>query len=133
LLRGACLRKKPDSPYATKDGFVSFGVVETYTDGRSSGCTSWSPSDAAQVIPLMKDKPAALYIYPESTDINAVGQALKSGRSPAQAGLYWSASCLREIRAPRYWSKEALEPIIVRYEKAHPPPPPRPTPICRTR
>jgi hypothetical protein len=81
----------------------------------------------------MKDKPTTLYIYPESTDIDAVAQAVRAGRSPSHAGLYWNASCLKEIRAPKYWPKEALEPIIVRYEKNHPAPPPRPTPMCEAR
>ena len=132
LLRGLCLRKKSDSPYADQKGYVPFGMLENYTDGRSSGCTSWSPLDAAQIIPMMKDKPATLYIYPESTDIDAIAQAVKAGRSPSSAGLYWNASCLREIRSPKFWSRETLEPILARYEKDHPAPPPRPTPICRT-
>ena len=128
LLRGLCLRKKPNSPYADKKGYVPFGMLENYSDGRSSGCTSWSPSDAEQIIAMMKGKPATLYIYPESTDIDAVAQAVKAGRSAA--GVYWNASCLREIRSPKFWQKATLEPILARYEKAHPPPSPRPTPIC---
>ena len=40
LLRGMCLRKNPDSPYADKRGYVPFGNLENYADGRSSGCTS---------------------------------------------------------------------------------------------
>ncbi len=67
-----------------------------YAGGRSNGCTSWSPSDAEQIIPLMKE-PTTLYIYPESTDIEAIAQAVKAGRSPSRAGLYWNASCLKEI------------------------------------
>lgn len=133
LLRGMCLRKKPDSPYADPKGYVPFGTVENYSDGRSSGCTSWSPSGAEQIVAMMKDKPATLYIYPESTDIAAVAQAVKAGRAPSAAGLYWNATCLREIRSPRFWPKESHEPILVRYEKKHPPPPPRPTPICAAR
>ena len=46
LLRGVCRRKKPDSPYADQEGYVPYGTVENYIDGRSSGCTSWSASDA---------------------------------------------------------------------------------------
>jgi hypothetical protein len=133
LLRGMCLRKKPDSPYADKQGYVPFGNLENYADGRSSGCTSWSPADAPQIIDMMKNKPTTLYIYPEQTDIDAVAQAVGAGRSPSNAGLYWNVSCLREIRAPKYWRKETLEPIIVRYEKRHPASPPRPTPICGAR
>jgi hypothetical protein len=81
----------------------------------------------------MKDKPAALYVYPEATDIASVAQALKAGRSPAGDGIYWNASCLREIRAPKFWAKERLEPVLVRYAKDHPAPAPRPTPMCSTR
>lgn len=133
LLRGVCLRKRPDSPYVDQKGYVPFGTVENYSDGRSSGCTSWSPSDADQIVAMLKDKPATLYIYPESTDIDAIAQAVKAGRSPSGAGLYWNASCLREIRSPKFWPKESLEPILARYEKAHPAPPPRPTPLCQAR
>jgi hypothetical protein len=133
LLRSVCLRKKPDSPYADKQGYVPFGSLENYVDGRSSGCTSWSAADAEHVIAMTKDRPTTLYIYPESADIDAIAQALKAGRPLAPAGLYWNASCLREIRFPKYWRREVLEPLIVRYEKAHPKPPPRPTPICVAR
>ena len=133
LLRGVCLRKNPDSPYANHDGYVPFGKLENYTGGRSNGCTSWSPSDAGQIIPMLKDKPTTLYIYPESADIDAVAQAVKAGRSLSRAGLYWNASCLKEIRSPKFWPKETLEPILVQYKKDHPAPPPRPTPICKGR
>ena len=69
---------------------------------------------------MMKDRPTTLYIYPESDDIDAVAQAVKAGRSPARAGLYWNASCLREIGAPKFWPKETLEPILIEYKKDHP-------------
>jgi hypothetical protein len=131
LLRGICLRKDRDSPYANHDGYVPFGKLVNYTGGRSNGCTSWSPSDAGQIIPMVKDKPTTLYIYPESHDIDAVAQAVKAARSPSRAGLYWNASCLKEIRSPKFWPKETLEPILVQYKKDHPAPPPRPTPICK--
>jgi hypothetical protein len=132
LLRGVCLRKDPDSPYANPDGYVPFGKLVDYAGGRSNGCTSWSRSDAAQIIPLMKE-PTTLYIYPESDDIAAVAQAVKAGRSPSRAGLYWNASCLNEIRSPKFWPKETLEPILAQYKKDHPAPPPGPTPICKGR
>jgi hypothetical protein len=129
LLRGVCLRKDLDSPYANHDGYVPFGKLVDYAAGRSNGCTSWSASDARQIIPMLKDKPTTIYIYPESNDIDAVAQAVKAGRSPSRAGLYWNASCLKEIRSPKFWPKETLEPILVQYR--HPAPPPRPTPICK--
>jgi len=79
---------------------------------------------------LVKDKPTTLYIYPESTDIVAVARAVKAGRSPSSAGLYWNDSCLREIGSPNFWPRETLEPVLVQYEKDHPPPPAQPPPIC---
>jgi hypothetical protein len=130
VLRVACKRKDPDSPYADKDGYVPFGKLVDYAAGRSNGCTSWSQGDAAKIIPMMKE-PSALYIYPESSDIAAVAQAVKAGKSPSRAGLYWNASCLRAIGSPKFWPKETLEPILVKYAKDHPPPPAGPMPICK--
>jgi hypothetical protein len=137
LLRGVCLRKMPDSPHANADGYVPFGNLVNYAGGRSNGCTSWSSSDAGQIIPMMQE-PTTLYIYPESADIAAIAQAIaaiaqavKAGRSPSRAGSYWNASCLKEIRSPKFWPKETLEPILVQYKKDHPAPPPQPTPICK--
>ena len=131
LLRKVCLRKDPDSPYANEDGYVPFGTLVNYAGGRSNGCTSWTASDAGQIIPMLKDKPTALYIYPESEDIDAVAQAVKAGRSLSRAGLYWNASCLKEIGVPRFWPKEKLEPILAQYKKDHPAPPPQPPPLCK--
>ncbi len=131
LLAGICLRKDPDSPYANHDGYVPFGRLVDYAGGRSDGCTSWSPSDARQIIPMLKDNPTTLYIYPESGDIDAVARAVAAGRSPSRAGLYWDASCLKEIGSPKFWPKETLEPILAQYKKDHPAPPPRPVPICK--
>ena len=131
LLENVCLRKDPHSPYADREGYIPFGTLVDYAGGRSDGCTSWSPSDAKQIIQTMKDKPTTLYIYPESDDINAVTQVVKAGRSISLAGLYWNASCLKEIGSPKFWPKESLEPILTRYKKDHPAPPQRPTPICK--
>jgi hypothetical protein len=131
LLRGVCLRKDPDSPYANDDGYVPFGKLVNYAGGRSNGCTSWTASDAGQIIPMLKDKPTTLYIYPESHDIDAVAQAVKAGRSPSRAGLYWNASCLEQIGVPKFWPKETLEPILAQYKKDHPAPPPQPPPLCK--
>jgi hypothetical protein len=130
VLRVACKRKDPESSYADKDGYVPFGKLVDYAAGRSNGCTSWSQGDAAKIIPMMKE-PSALYIYPESSDIAAVAQAVKAGKSPSRAGLYWNASCLRAIGSPKFWPKETLEPILVKYAKDHPPPPAGPMPICK--
>jgi len=130
VFRGACLRKDADSPYANQDGYVLFGKLVDYPGGRSNGCTSWSRSDAEQVIPMMKE-PTTLYIYPESNDIAAVAQAVKAGRSPSRAGLYWNASCLKQIGAPKFWPKETLEPILAQYKKDRPAPPPGSIPICK--
>ena len=73
-------------------GYVPYGTLENYTDGRSNGCTSWSPSDAEQIIPLVKDKPTKLFIYPEAADIEAVAQAVRgAGRCRAP---HYIGTCL---------------------------------------
>jgi len=131
LLENVCLRKDPHSRYADREGYVPFGTLEVYAGGRSNGCTSWSPSDAGQIIPMMKDKPTTLYIYPESRDINAVTQAVKGRQLLSRAGLYWNASCLKEIGSPKFRPKETLEPILAQHKKDHPAPPQLPTPICK--
>ncbi len=131
LLRGVCLRKDPHSPYADHEGYVPFGTLEEYAGGRSDGCTSWSPTDAGQIIAMMKDQPTTLYIYPELPDIDAVAKAVQARQPLTRAGLYWNASCLKEIGAPKFWSKETLGPILAQYKKDHPAPPPGPTPICK--
>jgi hypothetical protein len=127
---GICMMKNASSPYANKEGYVPFGSLITYAGGRSDGCTSWTASDASQILSMVKGNRTTLYIYPESADINAVAKAVAGGRSPSTAGLYWNQSCLKEIGAPKFWSKETLEPIIAQYKIDHPAPPPRPTPIC---
>ena len=131
LLRNVCLRKDPHSSYADQDGYVPFGQLEDYAGGRSNGCTSWSQSDAGQIIAMVKDHPTTLYIYPESADIDAVAQAATAGRPLSSAGPYWNASCLKEIGSPRFWSNKTLGPILAQYNKARPTPPQRPPPICR--
>jgi hypothetical protein len=131
LLRNVCLRKDSGSPYANQDGYVPFGKLVDYAGGRSDGCTSWSPSDAGQIIAMVKDDPTTLYIYPDAADIGAVAQAVQAGRPPPRAGLYWNAACLKEIGAPKFWPKQSLEPLLAQYNKDHPAPPPQPTPICK--
>ena len=86
VLRVACRRKAPESPYANEEGYVPVGKLQDYAAGRSNGCTSWSQSDAAKIIPMMQ-QPTTLYIYPESADIAAVAQAVKAGKSPSRAGF----------------------------------------------
>ena len=103
VLRVAAFGKMPDSPYANHDGYVPFGKLVDYTGGRSDGCTSWSPSDVGQIMPMVKNNPTTLYIYPDAADINAVARAVAAGQSPSRAGLYWNASCLSEIRSPKFW------------------------------
>jgi hypothetical protein len=130
LLKGLCMRKNPRSPYANHDGFVPAGKLVSYAGGRSNGCTSWTPEDAQQIIPLMKDRPTTLYIYPESRDIAAVARSVAAGH-PLSDGQYWNASCLKQIGTPKFWPRETLEPVIARYKKDHPAPPPQPVPICK--
>ncbi|QND51656.1 hypothetical protein HB779_06900 [Phyllobacterium sp. 628] len=131
VVRGVCLKKDSASRYANRDGYVPLGKLVEYPGGRSDGCTSWTASDANQIISMVKDNRTTLYIYPESADINAVAKAVASGRSPSKAGLYWNESCLKEIRAPKFWPKETLEPVIAQYKNDHPAPPPQPIPLCQ--
>ncbi len=130
-LRRQCRYKNPDSPYADEEGYVPYGRLVNYTSGRSNGCTTWSPSESKKIIAMVKDNPTTLYIYPESGDIDAVAQAVKAGKSPARAGLYWNATCLRAIRAPKFWPLETLQPIIDEWRDSLPKRKPRPLPICK--
>ena len=130
VLRGVCLMKKPGSSYANHDGYVPHGTLVDYSGGRSDGCTSWSPSDAADIIAMTKDDPTTLYIYPEASDINAVAKAVAARHAPSGDGLYWNGSCLGEIGSPKFWPQATLGPIIAQYRKDHPLPPPKPTPIA---
>jgi hypothetical protein len=130
-LKGICLLRNPESPHANPQGYVPLGNLVDYTGGRSNGCTSWSPSDAQRIMAMASNNPTTLYIYPGAADIVGVAHAVAAGMSPSRAGLYWNASCLRAIGAPRFWSRESLEPIIAEYKRDHPAPPPRPAPICR--
>jgi hypothetical protein len=132
LLRNVCRRKDPRSSYADHDGYVTFGNLVDYAGGRSDGCTSWSQPDARKIVAITKDDPTTLYIYPEAADIAAVAQTVKAGQSLASAGLYWNASCLKEIQSPKFWPKETLGPIIAQYKKDHPATPQRQAPICKS-
>lgn len=130
LVSGICLQKKPESPYANREGYVPFGKLVTYAGGRSDGCTSWSPEETPKVLSMVKDNPTTLYIYPEARDIAAVDRAVASGKSPSSVGSYWNSTCIGEIGSPQFWAKEKLEPVIVKYRQDHPAPPPRPVPLC---
>lgn len=130
VLKNVCLLKDPSNPHASAEGYVPFGKLVDYSGGRSNGCTSWSSDNAAQLAAMVKDNPTTLYIYPDAEDIRAVTHTLSAGRSLASQGLYWNSTCLKAIGAPRYWSRDTLEPIIARFKRDHPPSPPRPTPLC---
>ena len=80
---------------------------------------------------LAENKPTTVYVYPEDKDIVAVGRAVRAGQSPASAGVYWNASCLKEIGAPNFWPRKTLEPALVKYKKSNPPARPQPLPICK--
>ncbi len=131
LLRVQCRRKVPDSAYADEEGYVPFGAFVNYSGGRSNGCTTWTPADAETIFETVGDRPTTLYLYPELSDIAAIAQAVKAGRSPARAGLYWNASCLKEIGVPKFWPRETLEPILLKLRKDPPSTPPQPLPICK--
>lgn len=131
FLKWQCRFKKPGSPHADKDGYVPYGRLVNYVGGRSNGCTTWSQDASRDIIALTEGNPTTLYIYPESRDINAVSKAVKSGRSPAQAGLYWNSTCLKNIGAPSFWPKGRLQPIIDQWRQSLPKQPPLVLPICK--
>ena len=133
LLRNMCRLKDPKSRHADSDGYVFMGRLVDYTGGRSSGCTTWTKSDAKKIISMVENKPTTLYIYPESSDIKAVAEfKKKSSKKSTKTKPYWNASCLKQIKTPKYWPKEKLEPILESYNKAHPKAAPRPVPLCRS-
>ena len=131
FLKWQCRFKNPESPYADEEGYVPYGKLVNYTGGRSNGCTTWSPSDSEQLLSMVQDNPTTLYIYPESGDIDAVATAVKGGELLSRAGLYWNATCLRAIGSPKFWPREALQPIIDEWRDSLPPGPFKPLPICQ--
>ena len=131
FLKWQCRYKNPKSPHADKEGYVPYGKLVNYTGGRSNGCTTWSQSASREILALVKNKPTTLYIYPESSDINAVANAVKNGNSLSRAGLYWNAACLKAIHAPKFWHKRNLQPIINEWRRSLPKQPPLQLPICK--
>lgn len=130
LLRAECRRLSPGDPYANDEGYVAFGKLVDYAAGRSNGCTSWSGAEDKVILSTVKNDPTTVYIYPEARDIDAVSQAVTSGRSPSAAGSYWNAMCLKAIGKPRYWPASTLEPLIARFKASQPDRPATPLPIC---
>lgn len=129
-LRKRCRYKNPKSEYADEEGYVPYGKLVNYTSGRSNGCTTWSPKDAKKIVAMTQGNPTTLYIYPEGRDIDAVARAVKA-KSLSGAGLYWNATCLAAIGAPKFWPLETLQPIIDAWRDALPKGKPRPLPICK--
>jgi len=130
FLKWQCRYKNPESPHADKDGYVPYGKLVNYTGGRSNGCTTWSQSASRDILELAEGNPTTLYIYPESSDINAVANAVKNRKPLSTAGLYWNAACLKEIGSPRFWPKSSLQPIINEWRQSLPKQPPLELPIC---
>ena len=131
FLKWQCRFKNPKSPHADKDGYVPYGKLVNYTGGRSNGCTTWSPAESREILSLVEGNPTTLYIYPEGRDINAVANAVRKRKSLANAGLYWNASCLKSIGAPKFWPKRKLQPIINEWRRSLPKQPPLELPICK--
>jgi len=131
FLKWQCRYKNPKSPYADNEGYVPYGKLVNYTGGRSNGCTTWSQSASREILSLVEGNPTTLYIYPESGDIDAVANAVKKRKSLSRAGLYWNASCLKEIKAPKFWPKRTLQPIINEWRHSLPKQPPLELPICK--
>ena len=131
FLKWQCRYKDEDSPHADAEGYVPYGSLVNYTGGRSNGCTTWSIPESENILSLTENNPTTLYIYPEGRDINAVAEAVRSGKSLEGNGLYWNARCLREIGAPKFWPKSELQPVINTWRDALPEYPPLVLPICK--
>ncbi len=131
FLKWQCRYKNPKSPHADKEGYVPYGTLVNYTGGRSNGCTTWSQSASNEILALVEGNPTTLYIYPESSDINAVANAVKNRNSLSRAGLYWNAACLKAIRSPKFWPKSTLQPIINEWRNSLPKQPTLVLPICK--
>lgn len=129
VLKAIHYRSMARSPHANVNGCVPVGTLVDYASGRSNGCTTWSRSDAARIIPKL-EQPTTVYIYPESQDIKAVAQVVSAGRPSSSRSPYWNAVCLKQIGAPKFWSREILEPILARYRRA-PEPAASPVPTCK--
>ncbi|MEM1302150.1 MAG: hypothetical protein AAGH17_06190, partial [Pseudomonadota bacterium] len=130
FLKWQCRIKSAGNKHADANGFVPFGRLVDYTAGRSNGCTTWSAKDSKEVLDIVEGNPTTLYIYPESKDINAVAKAVGQGKSLSMAGLYWNASCLQDIGAPKFWPKRQLQPVINDWRDSLTPRPRRELPIC---
>ncbi|MEM8630394.1 MAG: hypothetical protein AAGF74_04095 [Pseudomonadota bacterium] len=130
FLKWQCRFKHPQSTHADAEGYVPFGRLVNYTGGRSNGCTTWSQADAREILSRVEGNPTTLYIYPESSDIDAVAQAVRAGAAPSQSGLYWNAACLKAIGAPKFWPKASLQPIINAWRQSLPEQPALELPIC---
>lgn len=130
LLRQIRYRWMPRSPHANENGCVPVGTLEDYAGGRSNGCTTWSRPDAEKIIPLLKD-PTTLYIYPESQDIKAVAHDVSARRRDSSDRPYWNASCLKQVGAPKFWSREQLEPLLARFRREPEPAAPSRAPTCK--
>ncbi|MEL6474834.1 MAG: hypothetical protein AAFQ21_12185 [Pseudomonadota bacterium] len=130
FLRAKCRYLNPTSPHADDQGYVPFGELVNYTGGRSNGCTTWSPAASTTIITQVQNNPTTLYIYPESKDVNAVAEAVQSGKPLSRDGLYWNDACLDQIGAPKFWPKQDLQPIINAWRQSLPYRRVQPLPIC---
>ncbi|MGH1579016.1 murein L,D-transpeptidase catalytic domain-containing protein [Planktotalea sp.] len=131
FVRWQCRKLAPNNRYADDQGFIRHGKLIDYTSGRSNGCTTWSQDATQRILSLVDGNRTTLYIYPESRDIKAVAAAVGKGISPANQGLYWNASCLKQIGAPKFWPKRKLEPVIRKWRRSLPASVPRELPLCQ--
>ena len=131
FVKWQCRFKNPASPHADNEGYVPFGRLIDYASGRSNGCTTWSESASRDIIELVEGNPTTLYIYPESSDIDAVANAVQRRQNLSRAGLYWNAACLEAIGVPKFWPKRTLQPIINDWRQSLPKQPPLELPICK--
>ena len=77
LLRGVCLPKNPDSPYANRRRLRSVRTAGGLRRRPQRRLHDLVAVGRWPIISVVKDNPTTLYIYPESADINAVAKAAR--------------------------------------------------------
>ena len=100
-VRGLCIQIQ--RPYANQDGYVPFRTL-MITGQPPQRSASRSASDASQIIPMVKDQPTTLYIYPPSSrhrGRGATGEGRRRVHADYIGNLLLQRNPLSEILAKR--------------------------------
>jgi len=125
---GGCLRKDADSPTPTRT--ATFRSARWLICGRPQQWLHQLVASDARIIPMMKE-PAALYIYPESRDIDA-GRASGEGRPLAVTrGSLLERLLLAADRRSEILAEGKARAVLVKWKEAQPKLPARPLRFAR--